>query len=462
MPDIFGTYQNLAICIKANNTAAAVEGECGIAVSRDLLGEMLDLERGFSGFTGISHVRKLSYGEWRLSREGFRNGRPWGREVANSKTAEPISAPQPTAYDPEPPRPETNGEEIELIQTTLQISSVALILIATAAAIGLVYFLKLVLVTILFSLLIAFSLDPIVVVLSKIHVPRALGAVLSILLALALAVGLLYFFYNRALEFANQLPRYSAGIESVIAKIRNQTEKLDQTTRSVMPQPRGIRPPLPVQVQEAPGLSRIISTGSRFGDVVLAISFVPFLVFFMLTWKSHMHAATLRLFPKERRLVAFRTIGRISEMIRSFIAGNLMIGLLNAIPTTIIFWAIGLPYFYFLGVICSFVGLIPYLGVFLALLAPLPMAIGAVGKTGLLVLLVSIIGLHLLTMNVLYPKIIGRRLRLNPLGVSLALLFWAWIWGAAGLLLAVPLVGATKIICDYVDPLQGIGAWLGD
>jgi predicted PurR-regulated permease PerM len=50
---------------------------------------------------------------------------------------------------------------------------------------------------------------------------------------------------------------------------------------------------------------------------------------------------------------------------------------------------------------------------------------------------------------------------LNPLAVTLSLLFWAWIWGAMGLILAVPLAGATKIVCDYVDPLRGFGAWLG-
>jgi predicted PurR-regulated permease PerM len=50
-------------------------------------------------------------------------------------------------------------------------------------------------------------------------------------------------------------------------------------------------------------------------------------------------------------------------------------------------------------------------------------------------------------MNVLYPKVIGRRLRLNPLAVALSLLFWAWIWGAFGLVLAIPLMARTKIIC---------------
>ncbi len=59
------------------------------------------------------------------------------------------------------------------------------------------------------------------------------------------------------------------------------------------------------------------------------------------------------------------------------------------------------------------------------------------------------------------PKIVGGRLRLNPLTVTLALLFWAWIWGAMRLILAVLIVGATKIICDYVDFQRGLGQWLG-
>jgi predicted PurR-regulated permease PerM len=105
---------------------------------------------------------------------------------------------------------------------------------------------------------------------------------------------------------------------------------------------------------------------------------------------------------------------------------------------------------------------VPYLGVFLALLPPLTAAVGSVNTTGVVIIFVTVVGLHVLTMNVLYPKIVGQRLRLNPLAVTLALLFWAWIWGAMGLILAVPIVGATKIICDYVDSLRGLGAWLGD
>jgi predicted PurR-regulated permease PerM len=354
-------------------------------------------------------------------------------------------------------------EDAEILQASIKAGSVAQIVVAAIAVIGLVYLLKLVLVTILSSVLLAFVLEPFVSRLARIGIPRAAGALLAVALMVGLAGGLTYFFYSRAVDFATQLPKYSGKIRSSLANLRAQTSKIEESTRSVIASPNAGKPPMAVEIREAPGLSSLISAGSgRLGEVLLAISFIPFLVYFMLTWKDHAHSSTVRLFPKEHRLVAHRTVGRISTMIRSFIAGNVLVGLVSAAVSTIVFWRLGIPYFYFLGVISGFVSLIPYLGVFLALLPPLAAGIGVVDKTGVGIILLTVIGLHLLSMNVLYPKIVGKRLRLNPLAVTLSLLFWAWIWGAMGLILAVPLVGATKIVCDYVDPLRGLGAWLGD
>lgn len=360
-----------------------------------------------------------------------------------------------------PVRPDS-GEE-ELLHASLKISAVAQVVIAIVASVGLIYLLKLVMVTTLVSVLLAFVVDPLVVGLSKLRVPRPVGAFIGVCLLLGCALFLIYTFYNRAVDFAEDLPKYSSRIRDTLGTLRKQTQKLEDSTRSVMPDPPGSKRAIPVEVREAPGLSRIISTGaSQFGEAVLAVTFVPFLVYFMLTWKARVHSNTLRLFPKEHRLVAYRTVGRISAMMRSFIVGNLLLGLMTSGASTAVFWAVGLPYPYFLGFISGFVGLIPYLGVLLALLAPLAAGLGVLTRTGTLIVIISVIGLHVLVMNVLYPLVIGRRLRLNPLALSLALLFWAWIWGAAGLILAVPIVGATKIICDYVDSLRGLGAWLGD
>jgi predicted PurR-regulated permease PerM len=201
---------------------------------------------------------------------------------------------------------------------------------------------------------------------------------------------------------------------------------------------------------------------SSVSELVLALTFIPFLVFFMLSWQDHVRSQTVMLFSMENRNSAYVMLGLIARMIRSFILGNLIIGVFLSICSMAIFGMIGLPYFYFLGVISGFLSLIPYLGVMLALIPPLIVDLGHITTGVALLVIGAIIGLHLIAMNVLYPKILGKRLQLNPLAVTLALLFWGWLWGAMGLILAVPITGAFKIICDHIERLRPYGAWLGE
>jgi predicted PurR-regulated permease PerM len=353
-------------------------------------------------------------------------------------------------------------EDAEVLHASIRAGSVAQVVVAGVAVLALLYVLKLVMVTALTSVLLAFILEPLVARCCRLHIPRWVGALIAVLLMLALALGLSYFFYSRAVDFATQLPKYSGKIRQTLSSVRSQTSKLEESTRTVIGQD-GKRPPVKVEVQDSPGISNLFSEGAgALTETLLSISFIPFLVYFMLTWKDHAHSSTVKLFPKEHRMIAHRTISRITSMIRTFIAGNAFIGVVNVMVSMLVFWWLGIPYFYFIALISGFVSLIPYLGVFLALLPPLAGGLGVMNKTGVLIVFATVIGLHILTMNVLYPKIVGKRLRLNPLAVTLSLLFWAWIWGAMGLILAVPMVGATKVICDYVDSLRGFGAWLGE
>ena len=83
-------------------------------------------------------------------------------------------------------------------------------------------------------------------------------------------------------------------------------------------------------------------------------------------------------------------------------------------------------------------------------------------RPGIVAILTAVLGLHLSALNVLYPKFLGSRLQLNPLAVTLSLLFWGWLWGAMGLVLAVPLTAAIKIVFDHIETLRGYGSWLGE
>jgi predicted PurR-regulated permease PerM len=354
-------------------------------------------------------------------------------------------------------------DEQEVLHASIKAGSVAQIVIAIVAVLGLIYIAKVFLITFLTSLLLAFMLEPLVQGLRRIRLPRPVGALVAVLLLSSVVGGLTYFFYSRAVDFANELPKYSTEIRGTLAKITKSSKKLQQSTQSVLPPTPDEKRAIPVQVQPASALSGITSQASeKVAEVILAITFVPFIIYFMLTWKEHAHSTTVHLFSEEHQKTAYRTVAKISRMIRSFLVGNVLLGLVNSVVSGAVFWSLHIPYFYFLAVISGFISLVPYLGVLLALLPPIAVGIGVLNKVGVLVIAGTVFLLHVFTINVLYPKIVGRRLKLNPLIVTLALLFWAWIWGAMGLILAVPIVGAAKVICDHVDSLRPLGAWLGD
>jgi predicted PurR-regulated permease PerM len=359
--------------------------------------------------------------------------------------------------------PEQAAEEVEVLQASIKAGSIAQVVVAVIAVIGLVYLLKFVLVTALVSVLFAYVLEPPVKWLACLRIPRWLGAFLVVLSTIAVSGGLIYYSYNSALQFTDQLPAYSTRIRDTFGSIRYHADRMADQARSIVESPKNEKRVVPVKVEEAPGVAGLISRNSdTILDFSLAAGFAPFLVYFMLTLKDHTHTATVRLFPKEHRLLAHRTVGRISAMIRTYIVANVLVGLLNTLLCALIFWLLGIRYFYFIGALSGFIGLVPYLGVFASLLPPLAAGVDSLNKSGIVIVIVALVGIHIITMNVLYPKFVGKRLQLNPLGVSLSLLFWAWIWGPVGLILAMPILGATKIVCDYVEPLRGVGQWLGD
>jgi predicted PurR-regulated permease PerM len=379
-----------------------------------------------------------------------------------------------------PPTPEqlaaeTTAEEARIAQTDLKqkqerrlgravwAGSVFQVIIGVVVVMGILYLAKLVLVTLLVSVLIAFTLEPLVSLLQRLRLPRPAAAFIAVVVLMAACWGASYFFYYRAIDFLQQLPKYTQQIRGTVARFRDQTRDLQQTTERILPEEtRQAKNVQTVRIQTSAGSDIISQNLGHLTEVVLTLAFIPFLVYFMLSWQEHARTKTVELFPAENRTTAYVTLGQISVMVRSFIAGNVIIGVFMSVISMIVFGFLGLPYFYFLGIISGFLSLLPYLGIVAAVLPPLAAGLGTVKDTGLVIIVATVLGLHLFSMNVLYPKVIGRRLQLNPLLVTISLLLWGWLWGAMGLILAVPIMGVLKIVCDNVVALRRFGEWMGE
>ena len=331
----------------------------------------------------------------------------------------------------------------------------ALNLLGAGAILTFCYFAEEPLAVILVSMLFAFVLDPVVDFFSRLRMPRAVAAAIAVILTCAALGGLAYFGLNQASDLLEELPRHSVEIRQDFAKLTRKAQKFADLNPA---QEKGT-----VKVQQTTSWADLLTRGfGSVSQVVLASSFVPFLVFFMLTWQEHARKATLGLVSTENRRPAYVTMGLISGMIRSFMVGNLVIGLIIGVLSTVVFGFLHIQYFYFAGFMSGFLSLVPYLGVLLALLPPIFLGIGHLSLVKIVWIVLTVFSLHMISLNVLYPKILGSRLRLNPLTVTLSLLMWGWLWGAVGLVLAVPITAGMKIIFDHIEPLKPLGAWLGE
>src|SRR5580698_754419 len=342
---------------------------------------------------------------------------------------------------------------------TLRQNHWSLTLLGMALVIMFAYYGESVLAVLFFAILLSFMLSPVVQALEYLHLPRAMAALVSVVVLLAVLYGVTAASYNQALIFADNLPKYSQKIRSMLQPYQQQAEKLEKTG-DVVGEPEDTNV---VQVRQVQTWSETLTHGAgTFTDILLAASFIPFLAYFLLTWQSHARSATVMLFPLHHRHTAFVTLGLIGKMLQSFIVGNLLIGLLVSGVSVAIFGVLHVPFFYFVGFLSGFLSLVPYLGIVLAMLPPILVGLGQLEPSDLAIVVICVIGLHLFALNVLYPKLLGSRLRINPLAVTIALMFWGAVWGAVGLVLAIPITGVIKIVFDHVESMKPYADWLGE
>jgi predicted PurR-regulated permease PerM len=359
--------------------------------------------------------------------------------------------------------------------------------IAIGVVLAVCYFAQAVVVTFLCSLLVACMLEPVVASLMRLRLPRGLAAMLVCLVSLAVLYLLAAVFYSRGVQFIAQLPAYETTIREAVERISQRVQNLEATITRFVPQERQqkivrvieprrprtkakVEPPQPPPVQEVRlkeergVISRyVLPKLGLFYDFLLFASFVPFLVYFMLSWKDHMRHGFVNLFSLENRQVVHKTLTSIGVMVRGFLVGNVVIGVLLAAFSSLIFWYLRIPFPFVMGSLSGVVSVIPYVGLPLAVVPPVFAALGVYSSLGSYVVVVAIVaGLHLLALNVLYPKLVGSRVHLNPLVVTVAILTWGWMWGAIGLVLAIPVTGSLKAVFDNVPGWRKYGEMLGD
>lgn len=341
-------------------------------------------------------------------------------------------------------------------------ASASVRIIAIAVLFGCIYFASSVVITLICSILIASVLDP-GVRMMEYRLPRWLASLIMVLLMLTAAYLVIYVIYDRAQSFFLELPKLMDRLKQITAHIQLTAQNIQQSTRTIMPSSSDSNMPTVRLQQESPYEQFLLRGIGSVYAFMLTVMFIPFLVFFMLTSKDHLWAASLNLFPIQQRQQAEDVIQAIARMMRQFVVGNLLVGLISACIITPVFAIIGLQYALLMGPLAALLSLVPYIGVALGIFPPLLVALMQYDTTGPFITIgVSVSIVHFVAVNILTPKLVGQRVNLNALSVTIAMMFWSWLWGGFGLILAVPITAAIKAVCDNVDTLKPYGAWMGE
>jgi predicted PurR-regulated permease PerM len=349
------------------------------------------------------------------------------------------------------------------IPRTTSSASISASIIAIAVLFGCIYYASSVVITLICSILIASVLEPGVRLMEIHRVPRWLASLIMVLLMLAVAYLLIYAVYDRAQAFYVAMPKLMDRLKQITAHLRVTANSIQQSTQTIIPpSPEANLPTVRLQ-QESPYAQFLLrGIGSVYAFMV-TVMFIPFLVFFMLTSKNQVWVSSLNLFPIHRRQQAEDVIHAIARMLRQFVVGNLFVGFISACLITPVFEIIHLQYALLMGPLAALLSLVPYIGVALGILPPLMVALMQYDTTGpFIVIGVAVAVVHFVAVNILTPKLVGQRVNLNALSVTIAMMFWAWLWGGFGLILAVPITAAIKAVCDNVESLKPYGAWMGE
>jgi len=176
----------------------------------------------------------------------------------------------------------------------------------------------------------------------------------------------------------------------------------------------------------------------------------------MLYHRKHLMKFVLYLFSEQHRPKVNEVVMETKSMINAYVLGLVIEMVLVGIVNCTMFLIMGIPYALLLGVMAAVLNIIPYLGIYTSIVicALVTLANSTGGQA--LEVSVGLFIVHLLDSNILFPRIIGGRVKMNPFVTILAVIIGEFVWGIPGMFLFIPLAGITKLVCERVE---GLEAW---
>jgi predicted PurR-regulated permease PerM len=316
--------------------------------------------------------------------------------------------------------------------------------------------------SILLPLVIAFFLSmissPLVGALRRRKVPGAISILLVLVLVSATLFVFSWIFYSSSQSFMEALPRYQARLASVQSGL---TQRLSATFPAIEQQIRNTQWDQAVDVSALTG-----HLASWVGSLFLVVNelFLVILYLVFLLMESEDFPAKLnRAFAAEGALRLGGVMHNIEQQVRKYLVMKTFVNLINATAVTLLLAACGVDFPLVWGFLTFLAHFIPQVGAILSVGLPTIFMLIQFESIGWAVL-VSVLNLAIqfTVGNVVEPRMMGTSLDMSPLLVLLSLIFWGWLWGAWGMVLAVPITSTIKIVCENIEALRPIAVLMSE
>jgi predicted PurR-regulated permease PerM len=339
-----------------------------------------------------------------------------------------------------------------------------------------------VLVPLVLAALLTFLLAPLVTRLDRVGVPRVAGVLLVMTLVGAVIGGIGYVVAGQVQAFAAELPTHrqnirakirevvaltrGGAIENVQATIEDISQAVEEESgepAAESPRRRRNEEPQRVAVEETtPLLGNARWLGPLFGAFGTA-GLTLLLAIFMLINREDLRDRLVSLSGRPSLVVATKAFTDAGARISRYLLMQFVVNATMGLAVGIGLYFIGVPYAALWGLTAGLLRYIPYVGPWIAALLPITVSLVTTpGWEQVLMVVGLFVVLELLSNNVMEPLLYGNSVGLSPLAVIVAAIFWTWLWGPVGLVIATPITACLVVLSTHVPALDAIGRLLGE
>jgi predicted PurR-regulated permease PerM len=326
------------------------------------------------------------------------------------------------------------------------------------ACLTVLYVAAAVVLPLILAIVLKLLLQPFVRLLERLHIPRAIGAILSVVLVLAAFGGTISMLAGPAAAWAGKLPEAIPKLKDSLSFLQAPIDALQGLMRQI----ESFAGEGGAAASPGPGVKPANLVGAVLAGSATATSglFTTLLVlFYMLVSGETFLRRMVEILPRfQDKRQAVELSLHIERDVSAYLLTVSCINAIVGLCAGLVMWACGVANPVLWGAVAFVLNFVPILGPLVGLVIFLMASVLSLGVTWWALLPVGLyFAIHILEGEFATPMLLARRFTINPVALILALIFWYWMWGVPGAILAVPLLAITKIVCDDLRPLRAFG-----